>query len=77
MEYRLIQVADMLFISTTSKTYLLLSSTSRMSPILISLLDNIISTEISFIVIILPILFIFLYELYEFILEVKRNLKEV
>ena len=27
-------------------------------------------------VIILPILFIFLYELYEFILEVKRNLKE-
>ena len=28
-------------------------------------------------VIILPILFIFLYELYEFILEVKRNLKEV
>ena len=28
-------------------------------------------------VIILPILFIFLYELYEFILEVKRSLKEV
>ncbi len=27
-------------------------------------------------VIILPVLFIFLYELYEFILEVKRNLKE-
>ena len=27
--------------------------------------------------IILPILFIFLYELYEFVLEVKKSLKEV
>ena len=34
------------------------------------------SRWIFLLVIILPVLFIFLYELYEFILEVKRSLKE-
>lgn len=41
-----------------------------------SILKILSSRWIFLLVIILPVLFIFLYELYEFILEVKRNLKE-
>ncbi|MCI6265675.1 MAG: hypothetical protein MR598_02365 [Erysipelotrichaceae bacterium] len=42
-----------------------------------SVLNILESRWVFLLVIILPILFIFLYELYEFILEVKRSLKEV
>ncbi len=42
-----------------------------------SILNILESRWVFLLVIILPILFIFLYELYEFILEVKRSLKEV
>ena len=42
-----------------------------------SILGILESRWVFLLVIILPILFIFLYELYEFILEVKRSLKEV
>ena len=59
--YKLRHVADILFISTTSKIYLEFPSISKISPIFIEVFDNIISIEISFIVIILPIFIIITY----------------
>ena len=63
VEYKLTQVADILFTSTTSNKYFssLSPSIPRRFPIFISVLDKIISMEISLIVIILPICIIFTF----------------
>ena len=46
--YKLRHVADILFISTTSKTYLEFPSISKISPIFIEVFDNIIAGRMTF-----------------------------
>ena len=63
VEYKLTQVADILFTSTTSNKYFssVSPSTLRISPIFILVLDKIISIDISLIFIILPTCIIFTF----------------